>query len=460
MSYVESLALEGRAVQDKKKSGSGRPSVFEQSSWKWVLFSKFFKGSCSTCRMFKMNLKQIQKDIRIINKYKSFAQYLPPQMLRVCSLAGEPLATFSAEEVQDKRVHQLKSSLAKQTGATRFRQRWLAEDHTELHDNAVVPCCDVQLVVLHFVQAEEEELEQLLSACGENKLDELVDLLRKPLNPDDIPNRWTFATSLHLAAENGYSHIVQFLLEAGTHVDVCIEDPDFADFAEFTEFCGPRTALHVAAENGRSEVAKLLLEAGANKDAAHLHVAAKNGHSEVAKLLLEAGADKDAAHDGQTPLHVAAQNGHSEVVKLLFEAGAIKDVADFQQRTTLHLAAKNGHFEVVKLLLDAGADKDATDYDGLTALSWATYGGHFEVVNLLLEAGADKGAADRRYGKTALHWAAQKDHSKVVKLLLEAGADKEVTDYERKSPLDLAIRFRHQEVVDLLQQQKRRKLSH
>ena len=133
----------------------------------------------------KDSVRSVEAELaRHQNKYKSFAQYLPLQMLRVCSLAGESLATFSADEVEDKRVHQLKSSLAKQIGATRFRQRWLAEDHTELHDNAVVPCCDVQLVVLNFVQAKEDEIKQLVSACEENRPDELAELLRKPLNPD------------------------------------------------------------------------------------------------------------------------------------------------------------------------------------------------------------------------------------------------------------------------------------
>ena len=61
------------------------------------------------------------------------------QMLRFCSLAGETLATFSADEVEGKSVHQLKCSLAKQIGATRFQQRLLAEDHTELDDDIAVP---------------------------------------------------------------------------------------------------------------------------------------------------------------------------------------------------------------------------------------------------------------------------------------------------------------------------------
>ena len=95
--------------------------------------------------------------------------------------------------------------MAKQIGATRFQQRWLTEDHTELQDDAVAPCCDVQLVVVDFVQADEGEMEQLISACRENRPDELVDLLRKPLNPCGAQERRVFFPfgTWYLAAEKG-----------------------------------------------------------------------------------------------------------------------------------------------------------------------------------------------------------------------------------------------------------------
>ena len=263
-------------------------------------------------------------------------------MLRVCSLAGETLATFSAEEVEDKRVHQLKSSLAKQIGATRFRQRWLAEDHTELQDDAVVPCCDVQLVVLDFVQAEEDEIKQLVSACNENRPDELVDLLRKPLNPDGTHEGPAFLESLRLAAGNGYLQIVHLLIEAGT--DARQDDHG-------------RTALHLAA---------------------------KNGHFEVVNLLLEAGSDKDATdYDGLTALSWAAYGGHEEVVKLLLEAGADKEVKNVFGRTALHWASGNGHSAVVKLLLEAGADKELASSEGKSPLDLAIHFRHQEIIDLL-----------------------------------------------------------------------------
>ena len=308
-------------------------------------------------------------------------------MLRICNLAGETLATFNADEVDGKRVHHLKKSLAKQIGATRFQQRWLTEDHSELQDDAVVPCCDVQLVVQSFVQAEEEEMGQLLSACKENRPDELVDLLRKPLSPPR-----SLVKALHMAVENGFSQIVEILLEAGANPDmVYSDDDDEYGFDLFDDELGGRTALHLAAKKGNSEVVKLLLEAGANKEAtkdlgeAPLHLAAKKGNSEVVKLLLEAGADKDVAdNDAYTALHFAAQAGHLEVAILLLEAGAEKDAVDFcEERTALHFAAENGHSEIVKLLLDAGADKAVADSDGKLPSDLAFDSNHIEVFNLL-----------------------------------------------------------------------------
>ena len=174
-------------------------------------------------------------------------------MLRICNLAGESLATFSADEVEGKSVKELKKSLAKQIGATRFQQRWLTQDHTELQDDAVVPCCDVQLVVLPYIQTEKEEIGQLVSACRGNRLEELVDLLRKPLNPYGMPGTsGNFLFCLHWAAKEGHLQIARLLLEAGIEADI-----------HFGYKFGPmdveKTALHIAAENGHPEVVKLFV---------------------------------------------------------------------------------------------------------------------------------------------------------------------------------------------------------
>ena len=232
-------------------------------------------------------------------------------MLRIFSLAGGLLATFNAEEVQGRTVKSLKTSLAKQIGVTRFRQKWLGGNDSELHDDAVVPCCDVQLVILDFVKSTRSERKSLISACKENRPDELVDLLRTPLNPDGMPEHWAFLDALHLAADYGYPQIVLLLLEAG--------------FKDVADNCGS-TALHFAAQNGHSAVIKLLLEAGSQK------------------------MDATRCPFQRTALHVAAERGHSDVVKFLLEAGANQEVADKTGKNALDLALDAGHHEVVNLL--------------------------------------------------------------------------------------------------------------
>ena len=322
-----------------------------------------------------------------ISKHFSSMAAMAVQKLCISNLAGETLATFSADEVEDKCVHQLKTSLAKQIGATRFHQRWLAEDCSELDDDAVVPCGDVQLVILDFVEAQEDEIDLLVTACEENHPDELVDHLCKPLNPDGLYERQGFMHALHLAAENGHSRIVQLLLEAGTDTDICddvhLEDDD----AYFSNIVEGRRALQLAAREGHSEVVKLLLEAGADKDSADedgntaLHWEAWNGNAEVMKLLLEAGADKDRTDNGgSTALHWAAWQGRSEVAKLLIEAGADKDAADCEGLTPLHRAsASDCDLEVVKLLVEAGAKQDVADRHGRLPMDLAFERGHQEL---------------------------------------------------------------------------------
>ena len=201
-------------------------------------------------------------------------------MLRVFSLVGDQLATFSAEEVEGKTVKSLKTLVGKQIGVTRFQQKWLAEDHSELHDDALVTALgDVQLVVLDFVQADEREVDEFLEASYKHSLDQVDELLRRPMNPN-----------VHHSGLHSYRD----------------------------------RALNLAAQNGHVEVVKLLLEAGAEIDAANLggstalHLAAVNGCTGVVRLLLAAGADQNLTDQrGDRPMDFAIEQGHHEIAQLL-----------------------------------------------------------------------------------------------------------------------------------------------
>ena len=295
---------------------------------------------------------------------------------------------LTAEEFDGKTVKSLKTLVAKQIGVSRFRQRWLSENHTELQDDEFVTASDVQLVVLPFVQPADETVgeadKELYVASLVNDADWVEKLLRKPVSPDTIDyDRSQWKTAMHIAAECGHAECIALLLEAGA-------DKDLADF-EGT------TALDLAAQNGDVEIVRLLL-GGADKEVAAsnlqkaLRLAAWGGHSDVVKLLLEEGADKDAAEkDGQTALHVAAGENNLEVVMSLLEAGADKDVVNCDGMTPLHLAAVNGNPDAVELLLKAGSNKDVVDALGQTALHLAARNGFNDIVHMLEAPSGSKG---------------------------------------------------------------------
>ena len=342
------------------------------------------------------------------------------QMLRVHSLAGKQLATFSSDEQEGKTVQQLKVAVAKEIGVTRFQQKWLSEQGIELHDEAIAPPGDVQVVVLPFVPAEPEEQRQLLVACRRNRLEEVHGFLARPWNPDGAH----FVVALHIAAQHGHSEIVRVLLDCGI-------DKDAADAVD-------------------DEEEDDLVHPGDGTTA--LHLAAANGHLDVVQALLEVGADKFATtKDGKTVLHLAAESGYFDVVELLIKAagGANRYAATMYGATSLHMAAYYGYGEVVRVLLAGGADVAAAMQDGRTPVHHAADNGHSEVVKLLLEARVDKDAA-MSDGTTALHVAADRGRRRVVEVLLQSGADIEATMHDGRTALDEAADKGHREIGEML----------
>ena len=406
------------------------------------------------------------------------------------------MAAFSADEVERNSVKVLKTHLAEQIGVSRFRQRWLSDDQSELHDEALVSSLNVQLVVLDFVPPQKERCEKLISACMENHVEQVEALLQLPLNPEfsnldflsqdrlEFSDDPRYKTPLQLAATAGHSECITLLLEAKADVDR--SEP-------FLE----RTALHCAAARGHRETVEILVQGGADKDSVlrygigssagrlnhfcdfhdafeligpnaweklwgqicatragghtALYLAAANGHLDVVQLLLEASADKDKATDlGEKALHVAVANSQLAVVQLLLQYSDKDKVAE-DCATALPVASQNGHIDITRLLLKMGVDPNKVTTGNKSALHSAAQKGQLRLVQLLVEAGANKEQEDI-VGHTALHLAAREGHKEVVQILLEAGADQTKMTKGGKTALDLAIENGHVEVEQLLQQ--------
>ena len=134
-----------------------------------------------------------------------------------------------------------------------------------------------------------------------------------PINLLMAPSKYEKLNSpLHIAAENGYLKICQFII-----VNVKEKNP---------ENLSGYTPLHKAAKNGHSEVCEFILANVEEKNpkcnfgTTPLHWAAKNGLLVVCRIILENVIDKNPSDKlGRTPLHYAATNGNSKICHLFLE---------------------------------------------------------------------------------------------------------------------------------------------
>ncbi|XP_034448582.1 caskin-2-like isoform X3 [Hippoglossus hippoglossus] len=164
------------------------------------------------------------------------------------------------------------------------------------------------------------------------------------------------------------------------------------------------SALHHAALTGTSELLSALLEAQASVDVKDsngmrpLHYAAWQGKAESVLMLLRSGASVNGVSlDGHIPLHLAAQYGHDEVSEMLLQHQSNPCLVNKAKKTPLDLACEFGRVKVAQLLLSSN------------------------MVVALLE-GERKEPTDSAF-TTPLHLAARNGHKDIIRLLLQAGID-------------------------------------
>ncbi|XP_034414867.1 caskin-2-like isoform X2 [Cyclopterus lumpus] len=165
------------------------------------------------------------------------------------------------------------------------------------------------------------------------------------------------------------------------------------------------SALHHAALTGTTELLSLLLETQATVDIKDingmrpLHYAAWQGKADSVLLLLRAGASVNStSNDGQMPLHLSAQYGHYEVSEMLLQHQSNPCLMNKGKKTPLDLACEFGRLKVAQLLLSSN------------------------MVAALLEGDSGHENMDSP-STTPLHLAARNGHKDIIKLLLKAGID-------------------------------------
>jgi ankyrin repeat protein len=210
-------------------------------------------------------------------------------------------------------------------------------------------------------------------------------------NPSQQINYTNFIsqTPLHIAAENGYTEIVEYLVQ---HPSISLN----------ARSEGGYSPLHYALIHRHNYVVGCLVQSKANiniTDYRHgkkpLHYAAENSSFPAAWFLVQNGANINARDsEGKTPLHHAAYNGYLRLARYLLQNGANIKVRDNSGKTPLHYAAYTGSLRLVRYLLQNGASISATDYLNTTPLHHAAYNGSFEVVYYLLQNDTNINARD------------------------------------------------------------------
>jgi ankyrin repeat protein len=195
-----------------------------------------------------------------------------------------------------------------------------------------------------------------------------------------------------------------------------------------------KTPLHDAAYNGKFQIVKYLISQGADINTKEingnspLHDALINKKIEIAKYLISNGANVNTKNgDGKSPLHLAASGGYLDIAQNLTAHGATINMKDKFNRIPLHYAVYDGHLEMAKYLLSKDANVNER---GAFYLTW----GSFQMT----------------LGCTPLHIAAHRGHLEIAKYLIAQGADINAKNSTDETPIMLAQKKEHTELVALL----------
>lgn len=214
-------------------------------------------------------------------------------------------------------------------------------------------------------------------------------------------------------------------------------------------------------------------------EVAELLQAAAGGDINAVRLKIQSYPELvNASNDmGETPLSraVGALRPKPELVRFLLDAGANVEGAEADRFVPLHIAAGKGEIGIIELLLARGAQINRRDALGHTALWYAVAANQRRAAQFLIQRGAEISIfeaaalgntrklfellardpallnARDEAGMTALHWAVLRNQEGAVKFLVKRGANVTLADRSGATPVELAIREGHRQLIPLLQ---------
>lgn len=100
------------------------------------------------------------------------------------AVSGDVVGSINIDEVEHNSVKSLKAHFATQIRVTRFRQRWFSEEGELQDETQLCPTQRVQLLILPLRPPEDGLDQKLINASHENRIQDVEDILKWPLDPD------------------------------------------------------------------------------------------------------------------------------------------------------------------------------------------------------------------------------------------------------------------------------------
>lgn len=208
------------------------------------------------------------------------------------------------------------------------------------------------------------------------------------------------STAVYQASIGNHTDIVEILCKSGAKVNVC--------------GINGWTPLTLAADRGYTKVVNALLKYGKKIDlemplkgekgnSTAVFLAAARNHPEAVELLCKAGANVNVyggelgyiRYDEETPLTYAARMGYTDVLNALVKYGKgidleMRQLYSLDPTTPLYHAVAYNQPGSVEILCKAGANLSFhSSLSGETPLTRAVNDGKIDVVKILLKYGAD-----------------------------------------------------------------------
>lgn len=263
------------------------------------------------------------------------------------------------------------------------------------------------------------------------------------------------ATALHWAALRGHPAVAAQLVVGGADLAARNEAGETphqvalrANKDDLAEILKPRTAAASAASTTAPRTSPAAT-APAGPSNLSIFDAAKQGDVAALQAILRKSPNVVSLRDtafGATPLHWATLRGHEAAARTLVASGADVGAVNNDGETPLDVARRARRPELETLLGQASKSPKARFFEAVRQ------GEEKEVARLLEQEPGLVRERDATFGATGLHWAALRGHTAVARLLVARGADARATNSAGETPVDVAMRSRHNDVVRILSQ--------